>query len=98
MIPDKDCPRCPRLVTYRSEYRVKEPNWHNAPVSSFGALDSELLVIGQAPGVNGANRTGRPFTGDYAGVLLYGTLIKLGFAKGKYEARPDDGLTLIDCM
>ena len=97
MIPDKDCPRCPRLVAYRSEYRVKEPAWHNAPVASFGALDAELLVIGQAPGVNGANRTGRPFTGDYAGVLLYDTLIKFGFATGTYAERPDDGVVLKNC-
>ena len=84
-------------MTYREENRSKEPDWHNAPVPSFGALDSALLVVGLAPGVRGANRTGRPFTGDYAGVLLYGTLIKFGFATGDYQERPDDGLALNNC-
>ncbi|HEY1857700.1 uracil-DNA glycosylase [Acidocella sp.] len=95
--PGRDCPLCPRLVTYRIENRGKEPDWHNAPVPSFGALDAELLIVGLAPGVRGANRTGRPFTGDYAGVLLYHTLIKFGFATGSYLERPDDGLTLRNC-
>jgi uracil-DNA glycosylase family 4 len=95
--PGRDCPLCPRLVTYRAENRAKEPAWHNAPVPSFGALDAELLIVGLAPGVRGANRTGRPFTGDYAGVLLYQTLIKFGFATGVYLERPDDGLTLRNC-
>ena len=95
--PGRDCPLCPRLVTYRAENRAKEPDWHNAPVPSFGALDAELLIVGLAPGVRGANRTGRPFTGDYAGVLLYHTLIKFGFATGVYLERPDDGLTLRNC-
>ena len=80
MTPDRDCGLCPRLVAYREEYRAREPGWFNAPVPSFGELDAQLLVVGQAPGVNGANRTGRPFTGDYAGVLLYETLVKFGFA------------------
>ena len=97
MIPDRDCSLCPRLMTYREENRSKEPDWHNAPVPSFGALDSALLVVGLAPGVRGANRTGRPFTGDYAGVLLYSTLIKFGFATGDYQERPDDGLALNNC-
>jgi uracil-DNA glycosylase family 4 len=97
MIPDRDCSLCPRLVTYREENRSKEPDWHNAPVPSFGTLDSALLVVGLAPGVRGANRTGRPFTGDYAGVLLYGTLLKFGFATGDYQERPDDGLKLNNC-
>ncbi len=97
MIPAHDCQLCPRLVTYRTENRAKEPGWHNAPVPSFGALDSELLVVGLAPGVRGANRTGRPFTGDYAGMLLYATLVKFGFATGHYQERPDDGLTLVNC-
>jgi uracil-DNA glycosylase len=97
MIPDRDCSLCPRLVTYREENRSKEPYWHNAPVPSFGTLDSALLVVGLAPGVRGANRTGRPFTGDYAGVLLYGTLLKFGFATGDYQERPDDGLKLNNC-
>ena len=93
----RDCPRCPRLVTFRETWRAREPEWFNAPVPSFGDPRARLLVVGLAPGVSGANRTGRPFTGDYAGELLYGTLLKFGFAKGKYEARPDDSLTLVDC-
>ncbi len=97
MTPDRDCPRCPRLVAYRGEYRAREPGWFNAPVPSFGGLDAALLVVGQAPGVNGANRTGRPFTGDYAGVLLYNTLVKFGFARGEYQERADDGLELVNC-
>jgi uracil-DNA glycosylase family 4 len=95
--PARDCPLCPRLLAYRLENRAKQPTWFNAPVPSFGPRDARLLVVGLAPGVSGANRTGRPFTGDFAGELLYGTLQKFGFAKGKYQARPDDGLTLIDC-
>lgn len=95
--PGRDCPRCPRLVAFRKEWRKKEPEWFNAPVPSFGAADARLLIVGLAPGVQGANRTGRPFTGDYAGVMLYETLGKYGFAKGEYKAHPDDGLTLVDC-
>jgi uracil-DNA glycosylase family 4 len=95
--PGRDCPRCPRLVAYRETLRVKEPAWFNAPVPSFGSLDARLLIVGLAPGVQGANRTGRPFTGDYAGVLLYETLSRYGFANGKFDARIDDGLELIDC-
>jgi uracil-DNA glycosylase family 4 len=94
--PGHDCPLCPRLVEYRSANRVKEPSWHNAPVPSFGDLSARLLVVGLAPGVRGANRTGRPFTGDYAGNLLYATLLKFGFAEGNYAQSPDDGLRLID--
>jgi uracil-DNA glycosylase family 4 len=94
--PGRNCPRCPRLVAFRKEWRKREPNWHNAPVASFGPLDARLLIVGLAPGLRGANRTGRPFTGDYAGDLLYATLIEYGFAKGRFEARPDDSLTLID--
>jgi uracil-DNA glycosylase family 4 len=97
MIPAQDCALCPRLAAYRAENRVREPGWHNAPVPSFGALDARLLVVGLAPGVRGANRTGRPFTGDYAGMLLYSTLLKFGFATGAYLERPDDGLALADC-
>ena len=97
MMPARDCPLCPRLVAYRAEYRAREPGWFNAPVPSFGGLDAALLVVGQAPGVNGANRTGRPFTGDYAGVLLYNTLVKFGFARGVYQERADDGLELVNC-
>ena len=95
--PKRGCVLCPRLAAYRDENRAKEPGWHNAPVPSFGPLDARLLVVGLAPGRTGANRTGRPFTGDYAGKLLYGTLLTLGFARGTYAERPDDGLTLVDC-
>jgi uracil-DNA glycosylase len=94
--PSRDCPRCPRLVAFREAWRAKQPSWFNAPVASFGAVDARLLIVGLAPGLQGANRTGRPFTGDYAGVLLYETLVAFGFARGKYEARPDDGLMLTD--
>jgi uracil-DNA glycosylase family 4 len=94
--PPRDCPLCPRLVAFREEWRQREPGWHNAPVPSFGADDGRLLIAGLAPGVRGANRTGRPFTGDYAGDLLYDTLIRYGFASGVFEARPDDTLRLVD--
>jgi uracil-DNA glycosylase family 4 len=94
--PGRDCPLCPRLVDFREEWRQAEPTWHNAPVSHFGSFDGRLLIVGLAPGLRGANRTGRPFTGDYAGDLLYRTLIAFGFAEGAYEARPDDGLRLVD--
>jgi uracil-DNA glycosylase family 4 len=93
--PPRNCKLCPRLVDYRLSARKEFPDWHNAPVPSFGPETASLLIVGLAPGLKGANRTGRPFTGDYAGDLLYRTLIKFGFAKGIYEARPDDGLTLI---
>ena len=96
--PSPDCPLCPRLVAYRRENAVREPTWFNGAVPSFGDPEARLLVVGLAPGRMGANRTGRPFTGDYAGVLLYQTLLKLGFAKGDYQARLDDGLELVDCM
>ncbi len=95
--PGRNCPLCPRLVEFRKEWRRKEPTWFNAPVPSFGPADGRVLIVGLAPGLQGANRTGRPFTGDYAGVLLYETLLRYGFAKGEYKARPDDGLTLVDC-
>ena len=95
--PGPDCPRCPRLVEFRERYRHAEPGWHNAPVPSFGDLTARLLIVGLAPGLKGANRTGRPFTGDYAGDLLYATLRKFDFATGDYAARADDGLTLRDC-
>ncbi len=95
--PDRDCPLCPRLVEFRQTWRAKQPGWFNAPVPSFGPADARLLIVGLAPGAQGANRTGRPFTGDYAGELLYGTLIACGFAHGRFAARPDDGLTLVDC-
>lgn len=93
-----DCPLCPRLVAYRDANRAMEPSWFNGAVPSFGAADARLLVVGLAPGVRGANRTGRPFTGDYAGTLLYATLLEFGFAKGTFDARIDDGLRLVDCM
>jgi uracil-DNA glycosylase family 4 len=83
-------------VAFREDWRKSEPNWFNAPVGSFGPRDARLLIVGLAPGLRGANRTGRPFTGDYAGDLLYDTLIRYGFAHGPYDARPDDGLKLID--
>jgi uracil-DNA glycosylase len=97
MMPEADCPLCPRLVAYRTANRAAIPHGFNAPVPSFGPLTARLLVVGQAPGVNGANTTGRPFTGDVAGRLLYPTLIAAGFAKGQFDERPDDGLKLIDC-
>ncbi len=96
--PPSDCPACPRLVALREELKVAYPDWHNAPVPSFGASSPRLLVIGLAPGMKGANCTGRPFTGDYAGDLLYQTMLDFGFAEGTYLARPDDGLRLKDAM
>ena len=95
--PSRDCPVCPRLVAFRGANRQAAPDWHNAPVPSFGPADARLLVVGLAPGLKGANRTGRPFTGDYAGDLLYATLKKFGFAAGSYDRRPDDGFNLIGC-
>jgi len=95
--PDPQCPRCPRLVHYRTANQAAYPDFHNAPVASFGPLTAELLVVGLAPGLKGANCTGRPFTGDYAGDLLYPTLIKFGLGTGIYGARPDDGLELTRC-
>jgi uracil-DNA glycosylase family 4 len=96
--PARDCPLCPRLVQYRHEQRKLHPEWFNAPVPSFGVADPRLLVVGLAPGVQGANRTGRPFTGDFAGDLLYETLKGFGFAEGIYRADPHDGLRLQDAM
>ena len=95
--PGRDCPLCPRLAAFRAVQRTEFPAWYNAPVPAFGGRDGRLLIVGLAPGLRGANRTGRPFTGDYAGDLLYGTLKKFGFAQGSYDARADDGFTLIDC-
>ncbi|MCP3400557.1 uracil-DNA glycosylase [Bradyrhizobium sp. CCGB20] len=97
LVPDRDCPLCPRLVAFREANRAREPSWHNAPVAPFGDIKARLLIVGLAPGMQGANRTGRPFTGDYAGDLLYATLLEYGFARGVYQARPDDGLKLVDC-
>ena len=96
--PARECPICPRLVGYRQVNRAGHPDWCNGPAPSWGDPQARLLVVGLAPGRTGANRTGRPFTGDHAGVLLYETLIASGFARGRYEARPDDGLELVDCM
>jgi len=96
--PPADCPLCPRLVGYRAENARREPDWCNGAAPSVGDPQARLLVAGLAPGRTGANRTGRPFTGDHAGWLLYQTLIETGFARGTYDARPDDGLQLVDCM
>src|SRR5580700_9815899 len=95
--PNRDCPLCPRLVAFRETNRAQKPQWFNAPVPAFGDRNGRLAIVGLAPGLQGANRTGRPFTGDFAGDLLYATLIEYGFAKGVYRARPDDGLRLVDC-
>jgi uracil-DNA glycosylase family 4 len=95
--PASDCPFCPRLVAYREANRARYANFHNAPVPSFGNGEARLLIVGLAPGLKGANQTGRPFTGDYAGDLLYETLGKFGFARGAYGRRADDRLQLIDC-
>ena len=95
--PPADCSLCPRLAEYRQANHADHPDWFNAPVPSFGSLEARLLIVGLAPGVRGANRTGRPFTGDFAGVLLYDTLRKFAFARGPYGERADDGLGLVDC-
>ncbi len=95
--PARDCPLCPRLAGFRSDNQQKYPDFFNGPVPSFGPADARLLVVGLAPGLKGANWSGRPFTGDAAGDLLYPTLAAFGFSTGKFDARPDDGLTLQDC-
>lgn len=95
--PPADCAACPRLAAFRGANRSAHPAYHNAPVAAFGGLDARLLIVGLAPGLKGANRTGRPFTGDGAGTLLYPALIAAGFATGVYAARVDDGLALLDC-
>jgi uracil-DNA glycosylase family 4 len=92
--PPHDCPKCPRLVAFREQLRAEHPDWWNAPVPAFGDPQAWLCVVGLAPGKYGANRTGRPFTGDYAGDLLFTTLGKFGFTRGTYQSRPDDGLAL----
>jgi uracil-DNA glycosylase family 4 len=94
--PGRDCPLCPRLVAFRKANRAANPDWFNAPVPSFGPASARLLIVGLAPGLKGANRTGRPFTGDFAGDLLYATLKEFGFAEGEYRADPNDGFELID--
>lgn len=93
-----DCARCPRLVAFRAENAAQEPDWHNRPVPSFGDANARLLIVGLAPGRGGANRTGRPFTGDYAGDLLYASLDRLDLSTGTYRARADDGVTLSGVM
>ncbi|TGP57047.1 uracil-DNA glycosylase [bacterium M00.F.Ca.ET.230.01.1.1] len=97
--PSRDCPLCPRLHDFIAVWREREPSWFNAPVPTFlppeGEASVKLLIVGLAPGLRGANRTGRPFTGDYAGDLLYGTMIAHGLARGEFKARPDDGLELV---
>ena len=95
--PAGDCPFCPRLVDFRHENRARFPAYFNRPVPTFGELDARLLIVGLAPGLHGANKSGRPFTGDYAGELLYASLLRHGLAKGAYAARADDGLELHDC-
>ena len=95
--PGRDCPLCPRLKSFRDDNRVKHPGFFNAPVPSFGDSQARLLVVGLAPGLKGANQTGRPFTGDYAGDLLYATLARHGLSRGTYAARADDGLELAGC-
>lgn len=94
--PAPDCLACERLAAFRHLWREKESGWHNSPVRSFGDRSARLLIVGLAPGLRGANRTGRPFTGDYAGDLLYATLLKFGFARGEYRADPQDGLSLVE--
>ena len=97
-LPEENCQICPRLAAYRDDNRAAEPDWFNAPVPCFGDPQAELLIVGLAPGVTGANRTGRPFTGDWAGDLLYQTLAKFGFSEGVYDKHIDDGLVLKNCM
>lgn len=92
--PPLDCPRCPRLVAFREELRAEHPDWWNAPVNAFGDRQAWLGIVGLAPGKHGANRTGRPFTGDYAGELLFATLARYGFTTGTYESTPEDDLAL----
>lgn len=96
--PARDCPMCPRLVAFREDWRAREPAWFNAPVPSFVGETPRLLIVGLAPGVRGANRTGRPFTGDYAGDLLYETLASYGFSRGTFRADPNDGLALVGAL
>jgi len=96
-IPSRDCSLCPRLMEFRESNRAKFPDKHNAPVEGFGPMDAELVIVGLAPGLKGANFSSRPFTGDYAGDLLYETLLKFGYARGSYAKHKDDGLELVNC-
>ena len=96
--PAKDCPLCPRLVAFRTENKRAHPDWFNGAVPSFGPSAARLLIVGLAPGLKGANRTGRPFLGDHAGELLYRTLLKLGLARGRHDLAAPDALELVDCM
>lgn len=96
--PERECDLCPRLVDFRGDHKTMHPDWFNGAVPSFGCDQARLLIVGLAPGLRGANKTGRPFTGDYAGKLLYASLLKFGLAQGEYAARADDGLRLRDCM
>ncbi len=96
--PSRDCPLCPRLAGFRQTQRKTHPDWFNSPVPSFGDAGARLLIAGLAPGLKGANRTGRPFTGDFAGELLYGTLLKFGLARGEFRADPGDGLQLVETL
>ena len=95
--PNKNCSKCRRLYNFRKKNQSENPDWFNAPVPTFGELSSSLLIVGLAPGLQGANKTGRPFTGDYAGDLLYKTINKFNFSKGKYGGTIDDSLKLKDC-
>lgn len=97
LVPAAECALCPRLAAFRADAQARFPGWHNAPVAAFGDSAAEILIVGLAPGLKGANRTGRPFTGDHAGELLYQTLLKTGLAAGGYGRTPDDGLTLQRC-
>lgn len=94
--PDGNCTLCPRLVQFRLQNKQKFPTYHNGPVESFGSLGAQILVVGMAPGLNGANQTNRPFTNDYAGDVLYPALKNFGFATGDYQKRKDDGFELIN--
>ena len=94
--PDEKCKKCLRLVEFRKNNQQKFPSYHNAPVPSFGSLEAEILIVGLAPGLNGANQTGRPFTNDYAGDVLYPSLKKFGFAEGNYEKHANDGFKLLN--
>lgn len=94
--PQKNCSLCPRLTEFRKQNKIKFPTYYNAPVPSFGDINAKLLVVGMAPGLNGANKTGRPFTNDYAGDILYPALKKFGLAKGDYQKKADDGFELIN--